>query len=91
MSLGKFDISNNIISKAQLSKVISKTFLESFLTNIKQMTYKGSVKIANFGTFSRNLSPERIGRNPQTRQEFKIVERTKLKYKTSKKIKKIIN
>ena len=52
---------------------------------------KSSLKIASFGTFSTKKTPERIGRNPKTKQEFIISERSKLKFTASNKLRNLIN
>ena len=44
-----------------------------------------------FGTFYSHKSPPRIGRNPKTKEEFKIVASEKLAFKVSNKIKSILN
>ena len=90
MSLGKKDIVNNISSETLLSKSISKALLESFL-NIAKTNKSKKVKISNFGTFYSHYSPQRIGRNPKTKQEYIITKRNKLKFKASSSLKNTIN
>ena len=90
MSLGKNKLVNNISSKAQISIRESSNFLESFLFHIKQNKNK-IIKISNFGTFSPHISPIRIGRNPRTKQEYKIKSMKKMKFNSSSNIKSILN
>ena len=90
MSLGKKDIAANITSKAFFSSRSSQLFLEKFLSIIKK-NKSSSIKISNFGVFCNQETPARIGRNPKTKEEFKIPLRKKLSFKASKKIKKILN
>ena len=90
MSLGKKDIINNISSGTFLSKSTSRSFLESFIRIIKK-NKSNIVKISKFGTFYIHKSPQRIGRNPKTKQEFIIPERKKLVFKPSTFIKNKIN
>ena len=49
------------------------------------------VKIHNFGTFKLNNKSSRIGRNPKTKQEFKISSRNVVSFKASKMLLKNIN
>ena len=91
MSLGKKDITKNISSKAQISTKVSKEFLESFISLIIKNSQTKDVKLAKFGTFSSHRTPERIGRNPKTKEEFVIQERTKIILKPSPKLKTLIN
>ena len=90
MSLGKKDISKNISSKALLSSKISSEVLEAFLNFVKENKNQ-RIKISNFGTFYLHQTPSRIGRNPKTKQEFKIQSRKRLSLKVSNKTKIIIN
>ena len=91
MSLGKKDISLNISSKAQISKVNSNKILNSFLKIIIENSKKSTLKISNFGTFRYKKSPLRIGRNPKTKEIFRIPQRSKLTYSSSNAVKNILN
>ena len=78
MSLGKKDISKNISTKARISLAISEKILNTFLVLLKKNTLNTTVKISNFGTFERKVTPQRIGRNPMTKKEFVIKQSLKL-------------
>ena len=91
MSFGKKDICNNISSKALISKDISKEFLTIFLNLVTLKSKSRIVKISNFGTFYTKNTPQRLGRNPKTKEEFIISKRSKLFFKPSNKIRSIIN
>jgi integration host factor subunit alpha len=91
MSFGKKDICNNISSKAHISDDKSKEFLQKFLFIISTKSKSRNVKISKFGTFLYKNMPERLGRNPKTREEFLITKRSKLSFKPSNKIRSIIN
>jgi len=91
MSFGKKDIYNNISSKALISKDDSKEFLINFLRLVTIKSKSKIVKISNFGTFSTKNTPQRLGRNPKTKEDFVISKRSKLFFKPSKKIRSIIN
>ena len=90
MSLGKKDIATNITSKALFPSKLSQVFLESFISILKKSP-ANSIKISNFGVFYIKESPERVGRNPRTREEFKISRRKKLSFKASNNVKSILN
>ena len=90
MSLGKKDIVNNISSETFLHKSTSKSILESFLKIVKTNKLK-KIKISNFGSFFMHQSPQRMGRNPKTKQEFTIPKRKKLIFKPSSALKNILN
>ena len=91
MSFGKKDICNNISSKALISKDKSKEFLRNFLNLVTSKSKSKIVKISNFGTFYTKITPQRLGRNPKTKEEFIILKRSKLFFKSSNKIRGIIN
>ena len=91
MSFSKKDIAKYISSSINLSEAESKLLLNSFINIIKTKSKKSSLKIASFGTFSTKKSPQRIGRNPKTKQEFIISERSKLKFSASNKLRSLIN
>ena len=90
MGFGKKDIVKNISSKALISSKSSSLILESFLSFIKQ-NKRHRVKISKFGTYYLHKSPARIGRNPKTKEEFKILASEKLAFKASNKVKSILN
>tara|TARA_B100000963_G_scaffold329395_1_gene318689 strand:- start:52 stop:327 length:276 start_codon:yes stop_codon:yes gene_type:complete len=91
MGLAKRDISRNISLRAQISSKLSKQFLDKFLETIKIESNSNSVKISNFGTFYFHRTPERMGRNPMTKEEFIIKKRYKFAFKVSNNIKKFFN
>ena len=90
MGIGKKDIVKNISSKALISSKTSNLFLNAFLDLIKENKRK-KIKISKFGTYYLHKSPARIGRNPKTKEEFKILPSKKLAFKASNKVKSILN
>tara|TARA_B100001057_G_scaffold205467_1_gene206175 strand:+ start:155 stop:427 length:273 start_codon:yes stop_codon:yes gene_type:complete len=90
MGFGKKDIVKNISSKALFSSKTSSLFLEAFLSFIKQ-NKNHKIKISKFGTYYLHKSPARIGRNPKTKEEYKIPASEKLSFKASNKVKSILN
>ena len=91
MSLKKSDIAKNISSKAYISEITSKNLVNSFISIIKSKSNEQDIKVANFGTFTNKLTPQRIGRNPKTGEEYIITERVKLNFVVSNKVKDQLN
>ena len=91
MSFGKKDICNNISSKALISKNSSNELFTSFLNLVSSKSKFRIIKISNFGSFYTKSTPQRLGRNPKTKEEFIISKRSKLFFKPSNKIRSIIN
>ena len=90
MGFGKKDIVKNISSKALISSKSSSLVLEAFLSFIKQ-NKRHKIKVSKFGTYYLHKSPPRIGRNPKTKEEFKIPTSEKLAFKASNKVKSTLN
>ena len=91
MSLKKSVIAKNISSKSSISGSASKGLVDSFIDIIKSKSNEQDVKVANFGTFTNKVTPERIGRNPKTGEEHIITERVKLNFIPSNKVKDQLN
>ena len=68
----------------------SKALLNSFINIIKKNKSK-KIKISNFGTFYFHITPQRLGRNPKTKEEFIIPKRQKLILKASNAVKNKLN
>ena len=91
MSFIKSDIAKNIAKEISISNKSAKQLLDKFIQVVVSSSNNRQVKISGFGTFVRKKTPARIGRNPKTGQEFKILERIKLNLILSNKIKQKIN
>jgi len=91
MSISKRDIANNISQKTLVTKQKSKQLLDNFIQVVVSSSFRTQVKISGFGTFSRKITPSRIGRNPKTGDEHQISERNKLHLTLSNSIKEKIN
>ena len=63
-------------------------FFESLISGLIK---SNKIKITSFGTFKVSNKKERIGRNPKTKVEAKILSRRVVKFKPSLQIKKKIN
>ena len=91
MSLGKKDIVKNITSKVQIPTKLGHSLLNKFVEIISHESWHNPVKISNFGTFYNHETPKRIGRNPLTKKEFVINKRQKITFRSSKRMKDLIN
>ena len=56
---------------------VSKDFVNSYFRIKKQILLKNDLKISKFGSFIKKISPERIGRNLKTMEEFVIEKKEK--------------
>ena len=87
----KSTISKNISKELNISNKLSLEFFNSFVECIKLQSMHKVVKLSGFGTFMIHKSPQRIGRNPKTKESYIIKPRKKIIFKASQTIKKIIN
>ena len=86
------DLSNKIYKNLGFSKNFSGKLIDDFFEAIiTQIVEKSKIKISNFGTFSILKKNERVGRNPKTKEEAKILPRKVVKFKPSLFIKNKIN
>ena len=90
MSVTKKDLAKNISNKLGLSQKDSLFFVQNFFKALIDNKSK-NININKFGTFSYKKTPQRIGRNPKTLQNFKIKARQKLVFKPSDAIKDSLN
>ncbi|MFL2852396.1 MAG: HU family DNA-binding protein [Candidatus Pelagibacter sp.] len=90
-NLTKLDISKKINSKIGLSIPYANELTEDIIITIKDLIMSGDVNIKNFGTFKIKNKKERIGRNPKTNMEHKIVSQRSLSFNSSKKLNNKIN
>jgi len=83
---------NIIYKNIGFSKNFSSKLIDNFFdTLILEIIKSNKVKITNFGTFTVNHKKERIGRNPKTKVEAKILPRKVVRFKPSVLIKEKIN
>ena len=91
MSLKRIDIARIVSSKSSISASLSRELIDSFINIIKLKSNNKDIKVANFGTFTNKVTPQRIGRNPKTGEEHIITERIKLNFVVSNKVKEQLN
>jgi len=87
----KASISKTLSRELNLSPNTSKKLLDIFINTIVKNSNKKNIKIGNFGSFKMNITPQRLGRNPKTKESYIICARKKLTFFASKKIKEVLN
>tara|TARA_B100000902_G_C26835642_1_gene680881 strand:+ start:212 stop:502 length:291 start_codon:yes stop_codon:yes gene_type:complete len=91
-NLTKKDLVNLVYMQIGFSKLISENLIDEFFSLIiKNLKNEKKLKISKFGTFSIRNKRSRIGRNPKTKKETNISERSVVLFKPSKEFKKLVN
>ncbi len=85
-NLKKIDIVKDLSNKTGFSKNFSKKLIEEILTALIIIIKSGNLYLKNIGAFKIILKKERIGRNPKTKEEFKISARKSISFKQSSKL-----
>ena len=86
------NISDNVPQNLGFSKNISSLIIDDFFESLVSELIKfNKIKISSFGTFEVYDKKERIGRNPKTKVEAKIVARKVVKFKPSNTVKEKLN
>ena len=92
MSISKKDLSNSLKTEANISTEDASIFIETFFQSLSESFQKNqTIKISGFGTFTKFNTKPRVGRNPKTMQSFPIPSKQKIKFKTSCKVKEMLN
>ena len=85
-------LSNEIFKNLGFSKNLSSRIVDDFFEIlVSEIIKSNKVKISSFGTFSVLHKKERVGRNPKTKVEAKIISRKVIKFKSSSLLKKKLN
>ena len=85
-------LSNNVHQNLGFSKNISSLIIDDFFESlIAELIRFNKIKITSFGTFKVVDKKERMGRNPKTKVEAKIVARKIVKFKPSNTVKEKLN
>jgi len=91
-NLTKKDIIKKIHKEIGFSKNFSSKIVDSFFNNlINELSSSKNIKISSFGTFKILNKGERVGRNPKTKEEFKIKPRKVAVFRPAKQFKFKIN
>ncbi len=91
MSLTKRNIAKKISIELNRPITDSLEIVNSFVNLIKANSKNNKIKINKFGTFEYKKTPQRIGRNPKTKQEYKIKSFKRFVFSSAIELKKIIN
>ena len=86
------NLSDNVHQNLGFSKNISSLIIDDFFESlIAELIKFNKIKISSFGTFEVVDRKERMGRNPKTKIEAKIVARKVVKFKPSNAFKEKLN
>ena len=86
------NLSSNIHQNLGFSKNISSLIIDDFFESlVSELVKFNKIKISSFGVFQVVEKKERIGRNPKTKVEAKIMARKIVKFKLSNKFKVKLN
>ncbi len=89
-NINRIDIAKNLSKKLGLSASISKKIIDNLILIFTENAQK-SLNLKNIGSFKIIYKHERIGRNPKTKQPFKIKSRKAIKFTVSKNLIKKLN
>ena len=83
---------DKIAGDAKITKVSARAALESVIDAVKKAVKKGDrVGLVGFGTFLMGKRKARIGRNPQTGKEIKILAKKVVRFKAGKEFANFVN
>ena len=86
------NLSDNVHKNLGFSKNISSLIIDDFFESlVSELINFNKINISSFGTFEVVDKKERIGRNPKTKVEAKIVARKVVKFKPSNTVKEKLN
>ena len=86
------NISDFINNEFGLAKKDCDDIVNELIEQIIEGLIKHKIfKIHNFGTFKMNNKKSRLGRNPKTKEEYKISSRNVISFKASKILLRYIN
>lgn len=90
--MNKTELVSAIAEKAEISKKDAEAALKAFTDVVSEELQKGEkIQLVGFGTFEVSERAERIGRNPQTKEEIKIPASKAPKFKAGKALKDLVN
>ena len=85
-NLKKLEISKNLSKKMGFSILFSKKVIDDLLNVLIISIKENNLNLKNLGVFKIIKKKERLGRNPKTKENYKISARKALSFKASKKI-----
>ena len=87
----RIDFIKKLSLKTGYSNSFSKKLINDLIDILTINIKIGDLTLKNIGTFKIIQKKERLGRNPKTKEEFKISRRKSIIFKASKKITEKIN
>ena len=92
MNLTKQHLSAVLKKELKLSVDISDSLVDEFFQTIK-MTLRSqkNFKLSGFGSFETFITKERMGRNPKSMENFKILSQNKVRFSPTSKAKYFLN
>mgnify|MGYP001320951280 CR=1 FL=1 len=90
-NLNKSFLIKYLISKTGYTRSISKKIIDDFIQIVIKEVKIEKLNLKNLGSFEILQKKERLGRNPITKQIYKISARKTIKFSPSKKLTEKIN
>lgn len=88
----KKEFVENYARKTGLSRKLAGEYADSFLETVEEALVSDSgVQFVGFGNFEVKETAERMGRNPKTGEEIKILAKKAVKFKAGKKLQEAVN
>lgn len=88
----KVSLADHVLENFHIPVDVVDECVNIFFREIIMSLARGeNVKISGFGTFVIRDKNQRLGRNPKTKQEYKICARKSISFKTSAVFKKQLN
>ena len=92
MNLTKKDLSTILKKELGLSFDISDLLVDEFFLSIRStLRSQKNIKLSGFGTFETFRTKERMGRNPKSMENFKILSQNKVRFSPTSKAKYFLN
>ena len=92
MNLTKKDLSGILRKELKLSGDISDSLVDECFRAMKTtLRSKKNLKLSGFGSFEIFTTKERIGRNPKTMKNYKILSQNKVRFSPTSKAKYFLN
>ena len=90
--MNKVELIAAVAAKTGLSKKKADEAIAAVISSIEESLVKGDkVQLIGFGTFEVRERAERVGRNPQTKEEIKIEASKQPVFKAGAALKKAVN
>ena len=90
-NIQKKDIAEEISKNTGFPKSLSQKIVNDLLICFIEQISNSGLYIKNFGKFKMISKKERIGRNPKTKEEYKITSRKAVSFIPSNKFKEFLN